>query len=222
LAEGVSDERAEVRVACAHALCDCVSDRHAQAVPPGVLIDVLVHVLVPVIRVLGDLLLVDWHSQLIRSSSPAPPPSPAPHSSSTAPSLVQEKDWVSVEHGQGDNASATLRSSDEVVLHCVNTLGSVFQQHVRKLADYPSFDKLWLQILQLLGYFLEVRSEELRPEALRSLKQVVDAAQLQLKELLQVLEKGGVFKRKEGLWMVTRDYLQQLRDCDQLLHVSTS
>lgn len=231
LAEGVSDDRQEVREACATALCESISDRHSTAVPNGILIDVLVHVLIPVIRVLGDLLVADWHRKALLTPT-------APHvtARSTAsmsapkgmpPSVLErdEKDWVNVD-GAGEE-------KQNVVLHCIQTLSQVFLGHIKKLSAYPSFDKLWLQVLHILSYFVGTQhstdhslasvrdnlSAHLRSDQMQVLGTIATAAFEQLELLLKTLQKEEIFRRRQGLLSVTRDYLQQVRDCDKLLHL---
>eukprot|EP01039_Chlorochromonas_danica_P002473 gene2473-2708_t len=171
LAEGVSDDRQEVRLACTEALCDAISDRYCAVVPTGILIDVLAHVLVPVIRLLGDILIIDWHKEALSASNALPSLLPLPFSASSPSSslaradrnalnfsseaatdsknLVERdiKDWVNVEVSDRAERPNTM----EV---CVDKLCHIFSAHLHKLVSYPSFDKLWLQVLHLFGYFI--------------------------------------------------------------------
>jgi hypothetical protein len=287
LAEGVADERIPVREACAIALCDSINDRHSFAVPPGILIDVLVHILSPVIRVLGDYLISDWNKQSLL------PPATSSSSSSNTASVSQQKvvlttppnpasrlttahkgpgivnhpsnldtEWITIESthleslpllsevvggekgnkGIGDSGISAnkptpspLMVDSHVILKCIETLTNVFMRNVVKLSHYPSFDKLWLQLLQIFTYFMEVSpvpssttssNSSLPPvpphhphfsQAIAhtsseiSLIQQLSAfcyAKLQL--LIQCLQKEKIFKKKEGLWLVTKDFLAQL------------
>ena len=65
MAEGIVDDREEVRQACGSTLCEAILDRHSDYVPLGVLIDLLAHLLTPVIRILGDYLIADWHKHCL-------------------------------------------------------------------------------------------------------------------------------------------------------------
>jgi hypothetical protein len=245
LAEGVADERIPVRDACAMALCDAINDRHSYAVPPGILIDVLVHILSPVIRVLGDYLITDLNKQSLNQSTtslgllsldemttsatavPGPgltmkrPNQVVPHHlpppTTQQPSQQQhqqhENEWITVESdaaadnhsqsstlesnpnntnntasnpnsvknelsmtselmnssnypqnlsqlttsgGQPMTITSLLNIESNVIVKCIETLTTVFMKHVKKLSYYPSFDKLWLQLLQILTYFIEL------------------------------------------------------------------
>jgi hypothetical protein len=239
LAEGVADERIPVRDACAMALCDAINDRHSYAVPPGILIDVLVHILSPVIRVLGDYLITDLNKQSLnqattsiglsleemtggaaagtgltmkRPTQVVPHHLPQQQQSLSHPTQQQhENEWITVDSdGAADNhsQSSTLENNpnsstagnpnsvknelsmtselmnssnypqnlsqlttsggqpmtitsllnieSNVIVKCIETLTTVFMKHVKKLSYYPSFDKLWLQLLQILTYFIEL------------------------------------------------------------------
>jgi hypothetical protein len=147
--------------------------------------------------------------------------------------------------GGGDSGISTnkptpspLMVDSHVILKCIETLTNVFMRNVVKLSHYPSFDKLWLQLLQIFTYFMEVSpvpsttattgstNPSLPPvpplhphfsQAIAhtsseiSLIQQLSAfcyAKLQL--LIQCLQKEKIFKKKEGLWLVTKDFLAQL------------
>jgi hypothetical protein len=47
LAEGLADPRHPVQLACAEALCQAILDKHAYAVPAGLLVDVLGRIFAP-------------------------------------------------------------------------------------------------------------------------------------------------------------------------------
>lgn len=245
----MSDDRQEVRLACTEALCDAISDRYCAVVPTGILIDVLAHVLVPVIRLLGDILIIDWHREALSASHALPSLLSIPFSASSSPSsslaradrnalnasseaaanskkLVERdiKDWVNVEVSDRAPRPNTM----EV---CVDKLCHIFSAHLHKLVSYPSFDKLWLQVLHLFGYFigssqspeptlaaslLSDPASDLPSDQAEALKDISSKVFAQLKMLLRMMQKEDVFIGKPALLAVTRDYLQQVQGCEAL------
>lgn len=224
LADGVSDSRLEVRDACASALCDTVRDRHAAVVPTGILINVLVHILIPVIRVLGDSAAVDGGKKVaVQSSSVKQPVETAATSSSW------ERDgWAST-----DTSSSSEQQSSVVL--CINTLAAVFLQHIKKLAAYPSFDKLWLQVLSVLSHFIGAKpgaegeaavsidraqgsgSAQASSDQTAYLEYLSSTALEQLRILLSAMQAESVLQSRQGLLAITREHIQEVRDGDSLL-----
>lgn len=176
LSEGIADSRAPVREACAEALCQAILDRHSHAVPAGVLVDILGHIIAPMIVQLRDHLVEEVNSALpggVRKLL----------TSKEAAALAQQQ-WVDV--GAAPDTAAEAREGDQptghegrgltasrpgalsenglsaggggtvsVLVECLSALCRSFLQHLRKLSVYPAFDKLWLCILAVLGHFLD-------------------------------------------------------------------
>jgi len=81
----------------------------------------------------------------------------------------------------------------------VGLLGELLLRFLPRAAAYPSFDRLWLRLLDLLGALLA------EDDAVASL------AALGLRRLLGALVDGGVIQSREGLALVTRESLLQMR-----------
>ena len=210
LAEGASDSRREVRSACVSALFAAVQDRHIAAVPSGVLVEVLGDVLSPAITLLGS---------FAQTEVPA-----APGAGATAggPNLVEvmDEDWtrVSVEkqHQQSSTAVAVeLPATGSAVQLCergVAVLCTLLLRFTPRLIRYPSFDKLWLRVLFVLGSLLgpqdfvadssDGSGPAAEPSALNQM------AVEKLRESVSALVAAGVFRRREGLGRVTCDSLR--------------
>lgn len=219
-ADGVTDDRAEVRNTCALALCECICDKHAGVVPNGILIDVLVHILIPAIRVLGDQLVAEWHRDVLMS-----------HPSSSPSWEVDEKEWIAV-----DKHLVTPQHCDNAVVYSIETLTKVITEHIKKLSAYPSFDKLWLQLLHIMSYFVgtqnsadhslahtrdNIPSSNLTKQQQAMLETLTTVSLANLESLIRLLIAENVFAKRDGLLAVTRDYLQQVRHGDLLIGLLT-
>ena len=92
-----------------------------------------------------------------------------------------------------------------------------FLRQTQKLSAYPSFDKLWLGLLHVLGFFLQAphgfrhtvleNANSEKPQV-RELYALVAAAEEFLGKVLQRMSFLGLFKEREGLWQVTSDALE--------------
>lgn len=177
LSEGIADTRAPVREACAEALCQAILDRHSHAVPAGVLVDILGHIIAPMIVQLRD--------HLVEEVNRALPSDVRKILTSKEAAALTQQQWVDVgavadasaaearddpnPSEQGERNAAALRLSPlgegvrpiggggtvSVLMECLSALCRSFLQHLRKLSVYPAFDKLWLCILAVLGHFLD-------------------------------------------------------------------
>ena len=171
MADGANDERPAVRAAAVAALTHAISDRHALVVPAGVLVDILGEVVVPTVLLLGqglvrealgaasaqseqeqaraaktlrsqtrdEELLSHLTALTVEGSSDTRAPPAAASSSSLSRALAQPTPIRDLE-GSTDELLAALTAA-------------VVRQAV-KLHRYPSFDKLWLRVLHMLGFFL--------------------------------------------------------------------
>ena len=252
LGEGIADTRAPVREACAEALCQAILDRHSYAVPAGVLVDILGSIIAPMIGQLRDHLVEELNRSL---------PADLEHllTSKEAAALTQQQ-WVSVD---ADSASENTRLSRtqgteqshatenhltplrpqgvdtrgggtvSVLMECLSALCRSFLQHLRKLAAYPSFDKLWLCLLSVLGHFLDSNvhgSAELAQLSsawehlgegskllVQDLFSMIDASRDHLRRMLSAMLTESVFTTRPGLLSVTRDTMKHFDDCEEIM-----
>lgn len=154
-------------------LCEALEEHHTESVPAGTLIDVLVHVLLPVTHVLVDFEIADFNKEYLNAitSSGRPPTvqTKKPHITPSKPvqkhvEPVIAQDWSIVdkvdadpiaEHLRAVNSDSSSKQPDEpITIKCLNALKNIFISRFKKLFNYPSFDKLWLQILHVLTHLI--------------------------------------------------------------------
>lgn len=244
LMEGIADSRTAVREACAEALCQAILDRHSQAVPAGVLVDILGGIISPMIVQLRDHLVEEINRGL-------PPSIPRILSSKEAAAVSQQQQWVTVDaadpaagapaatadglptllhsHDWGTSSSGTVSS----LMECLSALCKAFLQHLKKLSSYPSFDKLWLCILNVLGNFLDSQlhgSEELASisrewdqlsEDTRRVAQdlfaMLNSSRDHLLRMTRSLAEEKVFTFRPGLLSVTKDTVRHFEGCTEIV-----
>jgi len=113
-----------------------------------------------------------------------------------------------------------------------------FLLHVKRMVGYPSFDKLWLNILSVIGQFIDLSPHQntrgggsriaqsfehvasqwlnLTPETqqqARDLYRMTHIAKDQLVLMLRVMKTEQIFAKKHGLLIVTRETLQSFEGC---------
>jgi len=120
-----------------------------------------------------------------------------------------------------------------ILMECLSAFCKSFLQHLRKLAAYPSFDKLWLCMLSVLSHFLDASShgdEELAhlssawPRLSEDTKHLVQdlfamlaASREHLLRMLRALAAEKVFVDRPGLLGITRDSVKQFDGCSEIL-----
>jgi hypothetical protein len=253
LGEGIADTRPPVREACAEALCQAILDRHSHAVPAGVLVDILGHIIAPMIVQLRDHLVEEVNKGL--------PAEVAKLLTSKETAALAQQQWVNVDAdatvaaaGQGAEVAGARNEralealltvvappgdhrgtggTVSVLMECLSALCRSFLQHLRKLAAYPAFDKLWLCILTVIGHFLDssqhgaaelagiVQSWDVLSEGTKVLVQdlyaMLGSSKDHLVRMLRALKQEHVFANRAGLLSVTRDILRHFDDRDEVL-----
>ena len=195
LADATGDGRVAVRNAASHALSRCILDRHIRAVPPGVLVNVLGDIVVPVILHLGE--------DMVREGP-------------TAPGNGFVKDSHTDVAYLGEVASygreVLLRSTEQdgvsriPVIECIGSLCFVFEEQIRRLSAFPTFDKLVLRMLHVFGFFLEA-GNGFDGDADQQVALVVAAARGHLTAVLDLLTRLKIFEQRPGLFMVVQETL---------------
>jgi hypothetical protein len=193
LAEGITDDRKLIRSACIDALCCAILDKHAFAVPAGVLVDILADIISPAITVLGQCVAEN-----------------IPDNYSDFGVTIGEQ---IIKDEQNTETNARNEESDlKQVEKILSALCEVFLNQIQKLASYPSFDKLWLRVLNVFGNLININEAKIpRDEA--KLQQL---AKQKLKTIISALLLGGIFEIREGLWHVTKETVGLFQHCEKL------
>ena len=207
LADATGDGRVAVRNAASHALSRCILDRHIRAVPPGVLVNVLGDIVVPVILHLGE--------NMIREGSSAPGSAFINESTTDVAFLGEVASY---------GREVLLRSTEQdgvgriPIIECIGSLCFVFEEQIRRLSAFPTFDKLVLRMLHVFGYFLGAGSNsfDLDGNADQQIALVVAAALGHLTAVLTLLKTLGIFEQRPGLWSVTKETLLTFRNYSEL------
>jgi hypothetical protein len=231
LAEGVSDPRFEVQKVSLEALFTAVLDRHSAVVPPGVLVDVIDEVLIPVVHNLG-INCFALNNLKHDNSTPV----------NTAISSFLRENWMRVEtkervvhekeeHDKILNFESNFSSSESVVVQqsvelfekSVNNLTTLFSRHVKRMSAFPSFDRLWIRVLGLFCHLIS-ESDIDEDESLlvdRSLPKVHsfildlvgDIAKMNLRTLLTLMLAENIFLLRVGLLSITQDQVSHYHSC---------
>jgi hypothetical protein len=254
LGEGIADTRPPVREACAEALCQAILDRHSFAVPAGVLVDILGGIIAPMIVQLRDHLVDEVNRSL--------PAGLTRLLTAKEASALAQQQWVNIDvdaatspvaaggavrdatgnTGPGSarpDALASLRGevrsggTVSVLMECLSALCRSFLHHLKKLAVYPSFDKLWLCVLTVLGHFLDChvhgaaelaeisgaweRLEEGTKLLVQDLYAMLGSSKDHLLRMLRALQQEQVFASRPGLLSVTVDSINNFEDCKEHL-----
>lgn len=168
--------------------------------------------------------------------------------------------WVKIEmektslDGSGNEEERLGRQREDVSVGetCITALTQAFLLHINRLATYPSFDKLWLRLLYVLGYFIGSNSSGASTSGGKSgspgsdsgvdketlafleatvtiglakgvdrrvldLMRAVKLCKEKLLVLLKTLINNGVFTKREGLWLVTQDIVNQFHCCQTVI-----
>lgn len=102
----------------------------------------------------------------------------------------------------------TREAGDDAQLYalCLTALCDTMTRHIHKLSLFPSFDKLWLRIMELLGMYIaavEDGSSGISGEVFSHQSPLHQLTSAKLKELLETLAVNKVFLRREGLRSIT-------------------
>lgn len=241
MADGISDEREQVRKAASDALISAVLDRHSSAVPPGVLIDVLGDIVMPVVSYVGQHILDRPSPSLHCPAVSEPIVAPAGHQHASPhlqrnwmrvemkDSAVQEKEIPDTDSDPqllGDSNAEPQRSATstdpelEMFRKCLSGLSLSLVRHLKRLSSFPSFDKLWLRFLELLVYFThcsENAGTGTVSEGQTCVKELEDISVEKVRELLRALTDERIFLHKEGLRTVTVDMLRGVDRCRSVI-----
>ena len=210
LADAAGDSRVAVRNAASNALSRCILDRHIRAVPPGVLVNVLGDILVPVILLLGEEMIRERDAGSHTKQQPV---------EAAGQGTAGEVAFLGEVASYGREVllrSAEQEASELIpVIECMASLCFVFEEQIKRLSTFPTFDKLVLRLLHVFGYFLGAphgfssSSSSSSSELDDRIQLVVTAAGDHLTAILTLLHNLGVFKHRSGLWVVTKESLAQ-------------
>ena len=173
IAEGVGDGRHSVRVAAVDALSMAILDRHIMAVPAPVMIKILQDIVVPTSHLLGEILLSmpagksagndsnhgeQVLQEVLRGDSESRRSRSSSNGAFSTESEAYEKEESNLPEGVLTRALSNVTPTRELevgpAMECLSALCQVFLQQLKKLAPQPSFEELWLSILDLLSFFL--------------------------------------------------------------------
>ena len=214
-ADGATDDRMQVRCAAVHALSCAIVDRHVSAVPAGVLVNILGDIVVPTLLLLGE-------SQIANESRGSTPDAKAKGKSKSVLLSPAAAD-VSIENLSSISAAyvktVNLNLSNSPICQLLAALSSTYLTQLHKLSSYPSFDKLWLRLLHVLGYFLGAPHgfEHNRGLISDHLHLAVDECKKHLEMMLQTMVASEVFKNRVGLWTITQESVHQCKNCPDLI-----
>lgn len=139
-----------------------------------------------------------------------------------------------------DSALSSLLNFDNgtvsILMECLSALCKSLLSHLKKLSSYPSFDKLWLCILNVLGHFINTNYSNGNNEFSNILKiwdslsieiknhvkdlyAMIASSKENLKRMLETLKKEGIFVLKPGLLIVTIETIRQFHGYEDIIAV---
>ena len=209
-------------------LSHAILDRHSSVVPPGVLIHILGDILIPVLQHLGEILVTAVHTELESHNRPLLPPPPVAGTKGSEAAGAHLKPPA----GKSDPTNSVMRVSKPSKIAFVEEamccLCTAFIRQLSKLCVYPSFDRLWLRLLHVFGYFLgaahsfddslltlsgDANATNIRQRELISASHL---AQEKLRNMFEILVRTKIFRRRPELWVVTVDMVVLFRRCPGL------
>lgn len=122
-----------------------------------------------------------------------------------------------------------------VLMECLSALCKSLLHHMKKLSTYPSFDKLWLCILNVLGHFLSSNGPQSETTIFSEILDIWDKISIDIKNqvkdlyamnkaskdhlqrMLQAMLKDEVFDLRPGLITVTIETIRQFSGCEDLI-----
>lgn len=240
-----------MRLASVNALSLAILDQHASVVPPGVLINTLESIYVHVILILGKR-LSDICQQIVQnrdSNSNIEQKSDyndmlrydeEVRQKSQFGTTTNERDERKIESGEymkdtpfslhGIITTELVRPDEqkETTIICLSALCTVFISQFKKIMTYPSFDKLWLRLLHMFGYFLGathgfdhsfLQSENIVDSFWK--KELASTVQFSRSSFVQLLEcmiSHKMFHDRTGLFSITKETVAQFSSCPELLN----
>lgn len=236
-----------MRLAASNALCAAILDRHVRNVPIGLMVKILGDIYITVILRLAEFLVKEKEQLRADNNRAALNNTNNNNNSSSAvkkgrlvdtkesspqrrPSTNENNSISSITDATPDKPQSTMSAdydgSDEVdftVMPLLCTICKVFADQIKRLSSYPSFDRLWLRLVHVFGFFLGApygfdhstlfapNQPQLQLPFNDELPRTVAAAGDHLATLINMLIKSGVFLDRKGLWAVTKDSLTQMK-----------
>ena len=235
MAEGCGDSRKPVRLAATYALCTAITDRHVKNVPVGLMVKILGDVYIAVVLRLAEFLVrekevngmdngwskvdAEGEDKKTNKNKEKKETPPARRVSVIVPKKKKEDVLLNEEIVESDSPKD---SEDTLsVIPILNTICKVFADQIKRFSSYPSFDRLWLRLIHCFGYFLgahygfdhAVLLPSQRVVFSDELYRSVKAAGDHLTALIGLLVTSGIFRERSGLWLVTKDSLDQMKYC---------
>jgi hypothetical protein len=101
-----------------------------------------------------------------------------------------------------------------IIFDLLSSLSKSFLLQIKKVLPYPSFDKLWLRILHVMGFFLGAPHgyDLAKIGNCNVLRLATEEARDWMKTILGELTSMGVFKDRVGLSIVTHDTIRQFTE----------
>jgi hypothetical protein len=240
-ADASDDSREVVVNAAIDALSRAILDRHADAVPPQVLVHILQDIFIPTVLQLGESLYSRVHvSDVSRDSPKASVP-------------IDSKEDIGSEGASNEatNIGTTLRKkillniasgNDEVeqlssiaAVKCLQALCQTFVKHFPRFIHLgKSFENLWISVLRLLGFFLGapqgfdclhiLAESSNRSQSAQDFVMVIEAAKGDLEKLLVSANSLQIFslsvnENGKDLWNRTGEIISHFQHCPSVVNI---
>jgi len=217
LSDGALDARASVRKASTLAFSRAILDKHATIVPPGVMVNIFTEIYIPTIFAMASNITVEAVSSSSQSTS-LPTVQEVIDASAQASNVVVDEDdrlptlrllqdlLISATFDSLSEDPRITESLPQSILILMTAVSHSFSSNLVKLRSFPTFDKLWLRLLQLFSFFLEEQGplSSLHDDEVVML---VTSLRVLLHELLGFLLQESAFAAKKELWDVTTETL---------------
>jgi len=202
----VRDGRRDVRSCAVDALCIAITDRHASAVPAEVLANILLNLVIPAAKWLGQDLV-----QSVRDGT-----------------WSSSQDEQPSEFAAANSEDSSIISSSRISItsRIHHTLATVFVAQMASLVEQPQIEELWKSLLNVYAFYLDAPPPlgagfdsklcKVCPELTNAVREAIEI----LNQVIKAVDNGGYFSaatRKGKLWVVTRQATGNLDRCPDLL-----
>jgi hypothetical protein len=239
LADGVNDKRLDVRSYAIDNFSRALMDKHALAVPAGTLINILIKIVTPTVLTLSQSILNELNEDDSTSEG-----LPRTASDDTIVTSAHSIGGVGgqVDHDTDTDTDTKALSPNKVVMKallgstgfdnnaiptdaCLVSLCESFLCQIEKLSSYPSFDKLWIELLYVFGFFLEgehgfqhaiLDSYPNKENEVAQIRVLISTTKHYLEKCLRNMTTLNMFRDRAGLWQVTQETLNNLKFSIQL------
>lgn len=255
MASAYENPNVSVRLSCVKSLCKClVIDKHATVAPPKVIMTCISSIFIPIVKdLLESLKSMSFRCPALEKGIDEMPFEVGvvdravaittatiedANADQDADEVIRKEEQTPAHTASENEANESKNNESDkstseylkVVEDAFVALCQLFTLQSKRILHYPSFDKLWFQLLDVLGIILkdvtypfpnlddklegsvsnkdgvEHNSKSLCPHSTK-ISNMQNVANDQLKNILMITVVSGIFHKKPVLWELTCEYI---------------